>query len=385
MENIQSKSKNILIISSVFPPYNKWWGQSQVAYDYAKWLRNNWFNISVLTHQFWWLSKTETIESIKITRFQNYFQFLFNIWLYNPKKYIDCLRNHIREFDLVFIHDIYTLYWFLSAFFAKKNNIPYIFMPHWMWSLKNQTEKVFFKKIFIVLFSNFISNNAKKVIFCSQNEKDNYSLKYRDYEIVTNGIKKDIWLENLATISEENKTEFRKRYQIENKKVIFSMWRLVKAKRFDLLIQYIKNFLTKNPDYLLLIVWPDWWEKENIQNIIIKENLINNIKIIDWLYNKEKYTLFKIWELFILASDIEGFPIVVCEAIISNIPCLLSKWCNIEEKWWYIEIFINELDFNKKLSLLLQNKTKIGFKKIYNDFDFSISLKKLLKIIKNII
>jgi len=74
-----------------------------------------------------------------------------------------------------------------------------------------------------VLFSNFISNNAKKVIFCSQNEKDNYSLKYRDYEIVTNGIKKDIWLENLATISEENKTEFRKRYQIENKKVIFSM------------------------------------------------------------------------------------------------------------------------------------------------------------------
>jgi glycosyltransferase involved in cell wall biosynthesis len=376
-------SLNILFVSHVFPPYF-WWGQSKVARDYAKSLSNQWYNITVITHLFPWLKKQENLDGINVVRFSSVSGLLFRMWLFWPKWLNKRLKNNIKKYDIVYIHGIYTLYEFIVARACKKYNIPYIVMPHGVWNISKQKEKVLIKRIFIFLFSNYVSNNANKIIFCSENEKKDYEIIYKDCSVINNWINQDSWNAELQRITQSDENDFREKYDLWNKKIIFSMWRLSYWKRFDKVINYLSEFLKDNENYILLIVWPDWWEFKNLNNQILKKRLENNVFIIQWLYDKEKMVIFKISDLFILASDHEGFPIVICEAISSKIPCLISDECNISWCKWFVEIFTNKLEFKDKLNILI-NKGKIVNEKYIESFDIKNSVNSLCEVISEII
>ncbi len=379
MVNTLNKNKKILFISSVFPNYKAGWWQAQVAYDYAKWLLGKWYEVTVLTNQFDDLSQFENINWMEIIRFWNYSKMFLKFWLYTPKWLLKYLIKNTKDFDYLFIHDIFNFYWYFSALISKLYKINYLFMPHGMWDISKQKEKKLFKKVFIFFFSNFISKNARKLIFCSRNEKDNYNLPYKDYQIIHNWIHQKDWIQNLSEINENDRINFRSKYNIINDKIILSLWRLVKAKRFDKTISYLQDFLKSNSNYKLLIAWPDWWEKNNLLNLIEELDLINYVIIIDWLFGKEKYIAYKISDFFCLSSYLEWFPIVVCEAITSKLPCLLSEWCNIEKNNTDIFVFKSQEDFNIQLNTILKiDKTKLSLNK---DFDITQAINTIDTII----
>jgi hypothetical protein len=240
------------------------------------------------------------------------------------------------------------------------------------------------KKIFSFLFSTFVSKNADKIIFCSENEKKDYEIKYKDSIVITNWIDQNKWKQWLSDVTENEINEFKNKYLIWNQKIIFSMWRLVKAKRFDKLIDYIWNFLKENTDYLLLIIWPDWWEFNNLKWQIQNNWLWDNIKIIEWLFGKEKNIIFKISSLFLLASDLEWFPIVICEAISSELPCLISDWCNIKWFSWFVELFYSQIDFAEKLKKLTTTTPNID-QDYLNSFNVNNSIDELDNLIKSVL
>jgi len=376
--------KSILFVSPVFVPY-KWGGWvTQVALDYAKWLSKLWYNVFVITTLFDWLKKKENIDWINILRFWSYSKFLLKFGFYNPRGMYKWLSKNIKNFDLVFVHDIYSLYDSIVSIVCKKFNKPYFIMPHGMGALSKQKDKVLAKKIFVSLFAAHASKNANRVIFCSENEKNDYEIPYMKWEVITNWIDQKMWTENLSRINDEDVLKFRKKYSLSDKKIIFSMWRLVNVKRFDKTIKFLKNFLKEDRNYILLLVWPDCWEKWNLEAIVKDEGLYSSVKIIEWLFWIEKTILFKIWKLFVLSSDLEGFPIVICEAISSKIPCLLSSWCNVSASKWFVEIFNTEWEFQEKLKLLLENNSNIN-QEYLKSFDLNNTIFKLDKIITQVI
>lgn len=372
---------NVLFICPVFPPYKSWWWQSQVARDFAKWLSKKWYNITIVTTKFDQLKKYEDADWITIFRFSSYSRFLLKLWLYNPKWLFRWLKKNIQNYNLVFIHDIYTLYWFIVAKFCRRYKIPYILMPHWMWNISKQKDKILLKKVFALLFSNYVSKNADKILFCSENEKKDYEIPYIDSVVITNWINQDLWLEQLNDITDNDINSFRKKYGIGDKKIIFSMWRLVKVKRFDKTISYLSSFLQEHNEYILLIIWPNWWELESLKKQIYDNKLDKNVKIIEGLFWKEKYIIYKISELFVLSSDLEWFPIVLCEAISSRMPCLISKWCNIPWLDWFVEIFVNEDTFSKWLNKLIWWNFVMSQKYI-DSFDINSTIQKLDNLMK---
>jgi len=374
--------KSILFVSPVFPPYKLWWWQSQVARDFSKHLYKKWYDITVITTEFDWLKMYENEEWINIRRFPSFSNLLLKLWLYNPKWLYSWLKNNIKHFDLIFIHDIYTLYGFIVAKFCKKNNIPYILMPHGMGNISKQKDKVLIKKIFSFLFSNYVSKNVNKIIFCSENEKLDYEIPYTDGVVITNWIDQDLRNKKLNEVTEDDIKLFRKKYKLWDKKIIFSMWRLVKVKRFDKTIDYLSSFIKWNEEYILLIVWPNWWELDNLKAQINYNWLDKSVKIIEGLFWKDKYTIYKMAQLFVLSSDLEWFPIVLCEAITSKIPCLISKWCNITWSKWFVEIFNEKKDFEKKVYELIGEKNKID-KNYYEFFDIKNTINKLDDVIMN--
>ena len=376
--------KKILFICPVFPPYKLWWWQSQVARDYAKWLSGKWHKITVLTTLFEWLKDYEKLNWIDVFRFSQISIFLLKCWLYNPKWFYRWLKSNLKQYDVVFIHDIYTLYWYIVAKLCKRCNIPYILMPHGVWNISKQKDKVLFKKVFVFLFSAFVSNNASSVIFCSENEKRDYEIPFKHWNVIKNWINQRWWINGLDEVTEDDICNFKNKYGLLNKKIIFSMWRLSYWKRFDKVINYLSSFLRKNTNYLLLIIWPDWWELGNLKTLIKNNKLNLNVKIIEWLFSKEKTIIFKIASLFILASDHEWFPIVVCEAISSKLPCLISNECNISWSQNFVEIFTNEREFWEWFNKLIWWKTEVNQEYI-NSFDVNNSVEKLNNLIEWIV
>lgn len=372
-------SYNILFVTHIFPPYF-WWWQCQVVWDYAKWLSGIWNQVTTVTHLFPWLKNKENLDGINVVRFSSVSKFLFKIWLFWPKWLKKRLKNNIRKYDIVYIHGIYTLYEFIVAKACKKYNIPYIVMPHGVWNISKQKEKVLFKRIFVFLFSNYVSKNASKIIFCSENEKKDYELPFKDCVVINNWINQDFWNKELQNITNMDISNFRQKHDLRNKKIILSMGRLAYWKRFDKVISYLSEFLKNNTEYLLLIVWPNWWEYGNLSSQITKNWLEESVKIIQWLYNKDKDIVFKISDLFILASDHEWFPIVVCEAISSRIPCLLSNECNISWCKGFVEIFTNEAEFMTGFKELTNKDLNID-EKYVKSFDIKNSVNTLNEVI----
>ena len=352
-------SYNVLFVSHMFPPYF-WWWQAYVAWNYAKWLLNKWNNITVITHQFTWLKKQEVIEDISIVRFPSVSKLLFNLWLFYPRWLYQWLENNIRHYDIVFIHGLYSFYEYITFKICKKYWIPYILMPHGVWNVSKQREKVFLKRLFILFFSQFVSKHAEKVIFCSKNEQEDYEIPYKDGIVINNWIDQNYRTSEMERITDADLKCFNKKRGIWDKKIILSMWRLAYWKRFDKVIAYLSRFLKENIDYILLIVWPDWWELENLKKQVADSWLDGKVKIIQWLYDKEKIMIFKRSTLFVLASDHEWFPIVICEAISANLPCIISKECNVEWFEGFVEIFNTEPEFKRKFDKILKGRKRIN-------------------------
>ena len=71
---------------------------------------------------------------------------------------------------------------------------------------------------------------------------------------------------------------------------------------------------------------------------------------------------------------------VLCEAITSKIPCLISKWCNISWLKWFVEIFNDKKDFEDKLNTLIRNNKKID-QIYYESFNIEYTINKLNELI----
>lgn len=105
-----------------------------------------------------------------------------------------------------------------------------------------------------------------------------------------------------------------------NQKNIITIGRIVKQKRQLELLKTINALKSMGDNYNLIIIGRDFGYKEPIIDYATKHNLLDNLYFIDYTSNPHKY--LKGNSVFFLASDFEGFPNVLVEAMISKIPVI---------------------------------------------------------------
>lgn len=106
---------------------------------------------------------------------------------------------------------------------------------------------------------------------------------------------------------------------VEKKKVVLSVGRLVEQKNFTCLIDAFSKFSKKNPEYLLRIYGEGPLRNELIQyakdnGVLEKFELLGND--FNWLEKEINDAMF------ILSSNYEGVPNALLEALIAGIPCI---------------------------------------------------------------
>ncbi len=302
------------------------------------------------------------------------------------------LKKHIKEFDIIHIHEHRHSLAILTHRYAVKYNIPYILQSHG--SVLPFFQKEGLKNIFDKFWGFNILYDAKRAFALTDIEKDQY-LKMGVYasriEIVPLGID----LEEYDKLPPYG--QFREKYNInDDEKLIIFIGRLNRIKGLDLLVKGFNKFYKNNPSnkVKLAIIGPDNGFEEEIKRLINEYGIADNLILTGPLYKEDKLKALKDCNAFIMPSQYESFTTSGLEAMAASKPLILTN-CNHISNWvsgvcgescdYNIDDLaqtIEKLIFNDSL---MEEYGKNGRKLIENEYNWDKVLDKIMKIYMKVI
>lgn len=221
----------------------------------------------------------------------------------------------------------------------------------------------FFRKLYRKIMRVLINNFSDYKLSCGEDAATFLYGSTKNVIIINNGIdvdkfqKKDINKINLL----------KKEFRIKNEIVIGNVARFVKEKNHIFFIDYAK-FLKKNGVNFKIILVGDGSLREKIKLLIKKNHLEKNFIITG--VRDDVNNILHIFDVLLMPSIHEGFPVTIIEALASGTPCLLSN--NIDNKVGFIEDMVSFVNLDD------------DFKIWYDEMSDLMKIKKSSKYIKDI-
>jgi len=306
------------------------------------------------------------------------FSFLFGIF------------SDIKKSDVVYIQYLFHYTVLFSLLFSVLLGKKIILCPRGSFSSFTLSNKrSWLKRLWLFLFISPLKN---KIIWQASSylEKEDI-LSYfpkADVKIISDGIDVD----SFSKYNKIDNKELLKKYTNKDFKnvsdVVFSMGRLHKIKRFDILINAFELYLDENKNAKLLIAGADDGVRNALENQIKELKLEDSVFMIGLVNFSQKKELLSNCSFFSLSSDFESFGIVVSEALACGVPVVVSdktSWKNIERNNCGIFVKNQKEDFCTAFHQIKErNFTSENCKKYVKDnFDWEIITKKFLTILTN--
>jgi glycosyltransferase involved in cell wall biosynthesis len=223
-----------------------------------------------------------------------------------------CLRliRKIRKFDVVHIHLARDLIPILAALICRILRIKYVVQTHGMVVSDGRLITSIIDKLFIAPILNSSSRNFA----LTQDELSRLSTisKCVKFEILGNGI----------SLPETNLQS----NQEEITKVVFCS-RLHPQKGLDKFLALADYF--KGTDIVFMVYGPDGGDLPTLHNYLKSEERNSMVQYGGALQPREVTRVISEYDLLILPSYRENFPMVVLEALSVGVPTLVMKSCGI--------------------------------------------------------
>lgn len=299
----------------------------------------------------------------------------------NYFKRIKFLNNLYKtnNFDIIYFNTSF-LHRFEIISLAKKHNIKKRIIHSHNSSYGYQPNK------FVVYIEEYYKRNLSKysdtLLACSKTAGD-FTFGINDYKIIPNGIeiKKFIYDEQIRNI-------LRTKLNVIDKKIVGHIGRINEQKNPLFLIDILTELCKLDDNYCMIHIG----EIQNIElynqmiDKINKQNLSNNIIFLGKINNVYEY--LSVFDVFLLPSFFEGFPISLVEAQANGLPCIISSNIDSSINITGLCEFV-DLDNTAKewahliLSLNLENDIRINFNEEL--FEKGYDIKKIYQNIEKII
>ena len=320
----------ILMLTWEYPPRIVG-GIARVVHDLSKRLIKDGHEVHVVTYREGNLPEFENDKGVKVHRVDNY--------MINPNNFIDWIMqmnfNLIAKaneliakegnFDVIHAHD------WLVAYAAKtlKNsyNIPLVATIHATEAGRNSgihdevqryindTEWLLtYEASEVLVNSNYMKNELQRL----------FGLPYEKINVVPNGV-------NLTTFNNvERDYDFRRKYALDNEKIILFMGRLVYEKGIQHLIAAMPKILSRYHDSKLIVAGKGGMLDElkaQVRNL----NIENKVYFTGYLYSKQVCKMYKAADVSVFPSTYEPFGIVALEAMLAGVPTVVSDVGGLNE------------------------------------------------------
>ena len=262
------------------------------------------------------------IDGIKVDYFKNISnRFKLATMLDTPIGAIFRIKNQIRDFDVVHVHEHRQTLSIIACYFARRYGIPYVVQAHG--SVLPFFQKEGLKNIFDKVFGFKILHGASKVFALTEVEKEQYlkmGVEEDRIEIVPLGIN----IEEYSDLPEEG--IFREKFNIsKDDKLIIFIGRVHEIKGLDLLIDAFKELADSEDDVKLAIVGPDDGYMDALNLRIAECDLSDKVIVTGPLYKSEKQEALVDCDLFVMPSKYESFTTSGLEAMACGKRRVLTK------------------------------------------------------------
>ena len=320
----------ILMLTWEYPP-RVVGGIARVVYDLSRTLLKDGHDVTVVTYKDGDMPYFEDDRGVKVYRVDNY--------MINPNNFIDWIMqlnfnlvakaNEIiaeqGNFDVIHAHD------WLVAYAAKtlKNsyNIPIVATIHATEAGRNsgihdETQRYIndtewmltYEASEVIVNSNYMKNELQRL----------FGLPYEKINVVPNGV-------NLNLFNGiERDYNFRRRYAMDNEKIILFMGRLVYEKGVQHLISAMPKILNGYHDSKLIICGKGGMLDE-LKAQVNSMGIGNKVYFAGYMNGKDVQRMYKAADIAVFPSTYEPFGIVALEAMLSENPIVVSDVGGLNE------------------------------------------------------
>ncbi|MGO4884759.1 MAG: glycosyltransferase [Bryobacteraceae bacterium] len=233
------------------------------------------------------------------------------------------LARHVREFDLVHIHALFSYAALPAALLARRAGIPYIVRPLGTlnrWGIQNR--RPWLKRLSFRLLESRILANAAGIHYTSEQEQ----LEAGDLGVST----PPLIIPNPVEIPVGQAS---RPVPLEGRKVILFLSRFDRKKGLDLLFEAFAQVRRQSPDATLVLAGagdPAWVAhlKSETQRVGIAPHVV----WAGFLTGAEKWAALNGADVFVLPSYSENFGIALVEALACGCPVVLSDQVGIHRE-----------------------------------------------------
>ena len=346
---------NILKIVNYFYPAQEPGGPIPVVYNFAKRLIQRGHSVTIWTSNLL-TAKDKMSSKTLVSQYDGipvvYFDSLLRYhWVAITPGLISFCQRELHKFDIIHFRAYRDFMATVVAWFANKKQIPYVIetlgtLPI---LLKSRYKKLLYDK----LIGMRILNNAAKLIAKSYLEEEHYieaGFDKKKIELIPNGIDFSEYPEKLQ------RNNFRKKYNIKKyEKLVLYLGRIHPIKGLDILIKAFSKL--NDEDIKLAIVGPDDGYLSDLRFLVNKLKLNRKVVFTGPLYDVDKYEAYIDADIFVLPSVQENLPKVILEALLCEVPVIITDTCGIAP--WI--------------------KNKAGLVVPYNEDSLAYAIRRLLK------
>ncbi len=373
---------NILILTEYFPASEKadiTGGVEARAYNVAKRLSRK-HNVKIISSWRKGLKRKEDFGKIKVYRVGPNHEYSHSAGYLSRSRFVKAAIKFGSKLKNIDIVDGYNFTTYLPAYrIAKKLGKKSIATYHETWIGKWLKNNGIITGIpYEIMERYLIKLKYDKIISVSDFTKKKLvekGVKKNKIEVIPNGV---------------DLSEFRKiKTEKENKKIICCINRLTKNKRVSDIIKAISLVKQEFPSIKLKIIGKGP-EMKKLKKLVKILDLQKNTEFFGFVKkNEDVIKILKSSDIFCSASVVEGFGMVVVEAMAANIPYICSDiepFKEITENGKGGLIFKQKdyLDLAKKITLLLKDKKLYSKKKkeeekLVEKYDWNVIIKRIEK------
>lgn len=292
-------------------------GIEKVITSYCKHIDKQKFQIDIFTFE-----KEESIYTKEVEKFGVKVLCPINpihggYLLHNLKRIKAFLDVALTKYDIIHYHTSFAIA-YLHCYLLKRKNRKIKVILHSHGDNVNAPFKIL-KVVFNRVVQNLLSNVPDYCLACSENAgKWLFSkkvIKSNRYVTLMNAIEVDDYRYNI-----ENRNEYRELWGVANEIIIGTVGRIEYQKNPYFILDIIKKLSNKKVKFKFVWVGTGADRKD----IIEKSKALNLDNIIFIEYTDRVSKLLSAFDLFLLPSRYEGLGLVLIEAQISGLLCIIS-------------------------------------------------------------
>ena len=320
----------ILMLTWEYPPRIVG-GIARVVHDLSKRLIKDGHEVTVITYRDGNVPEYENDKGVEVYRVDNY--------MIHPNNFIDWIMqlnfnmiakateviNKEGGFDVIHAHDWLVTY--AAKSLKQSFNLPMVATIHATESGRNSgihddtqryindTEWLLtYEATEVIVNSNYMKGHVQGL----------FGLPFDKISVIPNGIN----LNNFTGI--ERDYDFRRRFAMDNEKIILYVGRLVYEKGVQHLISAMPKILDHYHDSKLVIAGKGGMLDE-LKSQVDSMGLSNKVYFTGYLNQKEVQKMYKCADVAVFPSTYEPFGIVALEAMLSERPVVVSDIGGLNE------------------------------------------------------